>query len=265
MDGISFDCCGVRIGVRANNSRVLERLRSCLPPIWNPIDPPIVDYLYSFWVGGEQPVGNVREFNIVYIGTQQLIRSLDVNKAFNCLESTLHLNVASSASDRVFVHAGVVEWQRRAILIPGHSMSGKTTLVAALVEAGATYFSDSYAVIDSLASVHPYAKRLSIRENGAKSEKRVSITDLGGHAGTEPVPVGLLAFLHYEPVADWRPRVLSAGGTTLALLPNTFGAPLRPQFVLETLGRLSSATLAIRSKRGDARDIAEVLLDLSTR
>jgi predicted ATPase len=44
--------------------------------------------------------------------------------------------VATEAPRRVFVHAGVVGWKGQAILVPGRSYSGKTTLIAALMKAG---------------------------------------------------------------------------------------------------------------------------------
>ena len=39
----------------------------------------------------------------------------------------LELWVAEHAVDRVFVHAGVVAFEGRALLLPGRSLSGKTT------------------------------------------------------------------------------------------------------------------------------------------
>ena len=46
--------------------------------------------------------------------------------------------VAEHAPDHLFVHAGVVGWNGRAIVMPGASFAGKTTLVQAWLEAGAT-------------------------------------------------------------------------------------------------------------------------------
>ena len=40
------------------------------------------------------------------------------------------------------LHAAAVAWQGRAIVIPGHSHAGKSTLTAALLRAGAGYLSD---------------------------------------------------------------------------------------------------------------------------
>jgi hypothetical protein len=63
--------------------------------------------------------------------------------------------VAENARRWIFVHAGVVAWRGQAIVIPGATQSGKTSLVAALVRAGAEYFSDEYAVFDARGRVHP--------------------------------------------------------------------------------------------------------------
>jgi len=64
--------------------------------------------------------------------------------------------IALWARRRVFVHAGVVAWQGRAVLIPGRTLSGKSWLVRALVRAGAEYYSDEFAVLDARGRVHPY-------------------------------------------------------------------------------------------------------------
>ena len=72
--------------------------------------------------------------------------------------------IAEVARNRVFVHAGVVGWKGRAIVIPGRSYSGKSTLVSELIRAGAAYYSDEYAVFDSRGRVYPFAKPLEMRD-----------------------------------------------------------------------------------------------------
>ncbi len=54
------------------------------------------------------------------------------------------------------VHAGVVELGGRALLLPGSTKSGKSSLVAELLRHGAVYFSDEYALIDAQGRAHPY-------------------------------------------------------------------------------------------------------------
>jgi hypothetical protein len=100
--------------------------------------------------------------------------------ALEALESDLHRSVAERARRWCFVHAGVVGWRGRVIVIPGRSHSGKTTLVAEWLRAGALYYSDEYAVFDAMGRVHAYAKPLSLRQNGAAT--RYAVEALGGRA-----------------------------------------------------------------------------------
>ena len=55
-------------------------------------------------------------------------------------------------------HAGVVGWRGRAIVIPGRSHAGKSTLVAELVRRGAVYYCDEFAVLHETGRVHPYRR-----------------------------------------------------------------------------------------------------------
>src|SRR5262245_38089017 len=58
------------------------------------------------------------------------------------LERRAHMYLASETRLVAYVHAGVVKWRGAAILLPGRSFAGKSTLVKTLCEAGATYVSD---------------------------------------------------------------------------------------------------------------------------
>src|SRR5919198_2175039 len=156
----SFEAYGVRLGVRVNKPEVLPGLADRFPPGSRPTTSPLVDRLYSLWLGERR--GSVRGFHLLYAGVARRARTTSVEEALEALESDLRLSVAAAARRRVFVHAGVVGWRGRAIVLPGRSCSGKTTLVAELLRAGATYLSDEFAVIDGRGRVHPFAKPLSI-------------------------------------------------------------------------------------------------------
>ena len=75
----------------------------------------------------------------------------------------------------VFLHAGVIGWRDRAFVFPGPSFAGKSTLIAELVRAGATYYSDEYAVVDEDGRVHPYARALQMRQSGGSVQSGVSV------------------------------------------------------------------------------------------
>src|SRR6185295_969546 len=240
--GLAFVCHGAHIGIRVNDPEALERLLLHLPPGWKPAASPVVDHLCSLRVGGSARPG-LRRFHLLYGNAALVARARELDELCDGLESHLSFSVAMTARRRLFVHAGVVGWHGRALVIPGRSLSGKTTLVAALVRAGATYYSDEYAVFDQHGRVHPYPKRLSIREEPGKPPRICPVEELGGRAGARPLPVGLIAVAAYTPGARWRPRALSRGQAVLALLGNTVLARIRPDLALPTLQRAALRAL----------------------
>jgi len=259
--GFSFMSYGARIGIRVNDPTILDRLLEFLPPRWNPSSSSIVDVLYSLLVGGQEEGSRVRRYHLLYSGAARLARTKEIQDIFNAFESDVHFQVEVRARRTLFVHAGVVGWRGRAIVIPGRSQSGKTSLVEALVRAGATYYSDEYAVFDRSGRVHPYPKPLSVREELKATPKRVPIEVLGGREGTTPLPVGLVAVTAYQPNKRWRPRVLTPGQALLALLDNTVLARIRSEFALHTLQLSVPSALTLEGTRGEAKEVAELLLE----
>lgn len=251
---------GARIAVRVNEPSHLERLAAHLPPGSTPACAPEVDDVYSLWVGGEARP-KVRRPHLLYRGSERLAQTFDLAEAFESLESALSFNVAVAARRGLFVHAGAVGWRGRAIVIPGRSMSGKSSLVAALARAGATYYSDEYAVIDERGWVHPFPGRLSMRGNDRVRGEKRSPEELGLTVGTRPLPVAVVAVTDWRRGARWRPRGLSPGQAMLALLDNTVLARLRPKLALTTLGRVVKGSVALRGQRGEADEIAAPLLE----
>jgi hypothetical protein len=259
--GISFVSYGARIGIRVNDSAVLAKLPDHLPPGWKLSPSPIVDSLYSVVVSGSEQHARVRRYSLLYGGAARLARTMDPNEVFETLESSLHFSVAVGARRRIFVHAGVVGWRGRAIVIPGRSMSGKTTLVAELVRAGAIYYSDEFAVFDAHGRVHPYARPLMVREAAQARQTKYPVETLGGRAGTKPLLVSLVAITAFHAGATWRPRVLTPGQALLALLDNTVLARLRPGIALKYLQPVALGATVLKGRRGEAREIAERLLN----
>ncbi len=202
----------------------------------------------------------MRNYHLLYGGFTRLSRSLDPDEVLHALESHLHVYVGEYAANRVFVHAGVVSWRGPAILLPGVSCSGKSTLVAALLRAGATYYSDEYAVLDPNGLVHPFARPLSIRSVQGNRVRRCRPEDLGSESGVEPLPVGLIAVTKYLPRARWRPRLLTAGQAILALLEDTLSAQLDPEGALHVLQKVVASARILKSPRGEADETAELLL-----
>jgi len=259
--GTCIDSYGVRIGIRSNEPRLLERLAPHLPPAWKPARSAVVDRLFSLWV--DPRARGPRRPSRLYAGRSRLARTAELGEALAILESEIRQTVAAESRRRIFVHAGVVGWRGRAIVIPGRSRSGKTTLVAELVKAGADYYSDEFAVLDSRGHVFPFPKPLSIRGPGGCDlhARRRTAEDLGGVSGRRPLKVGLVVLAHHRPGSTWRPSRLSAGRAVLEMLAHTVPARLRPEASLEALERAVENALVLRGKRGEAEETARQLLD----
>ena len=258
--GFSLRSYGVRIGIRSNDTQGLDQVWPYLPHQHEVVDAPVVDRLYSIIIGGEGPRANVRRFNLLYAEHVRIARSVNVAEIFERLESDLRLFVAEVARHRVFVHAGVVGWKGRAIVIPGRSYSGKSTMVSELVKAGATYYSDEYAVLDSRGRVYPFPKPLEMRESGEWKQTKVDVEHFGGKTATRPIPVGLVMVTEYKAGARWKPRQLSGGQAVLALLANTVSARRRPEKALGALQRAVADAPTLKGVRGEAEALAPSIL-----
>jgi len=252
---------GTRLGVRVNDPAVLERLPDHLPPGWEASSDHEVDILYSLVVGGDGSGNGSRRCHRVYAGAAQVACTPDLEQALDTLGSHLELVVASNVTERLFVHAGVVSWRGQAIVMPGRSLTGKTTLLAALLEAGATYYSDEFAIFDRQGWVWPYPRRLCVRDAAGQPARKYTPEELGGQPGVAPVPVGLIVVTEYRPGARWHPRPLSPGRALLALLENTVAARIQPETALATLRQLVLGARAIKSKRAEANQVARHLLN----
>jgi hypothetical protein len=238
----------------------LELVQDYFPPGWKSVSSPVVERLYSLILGGAAKREGVRRFNLLYADIARLARTSNLDEALDAFQSDLHLHVATAARQRVFVHAGVVGWKGQALLLPGRSYTGKTTLIAELVKAGATYYSDEYAVLDERGRVHPFPRALQIRETETGKQKRYEVEELGGQAGTKPLPVGLVVVSRYKLASKWRPRQLSAGQGLLELLANTVAARSQPQKALAALEQVARRALILKSVRGEAGEMVAPLL-----
>src|SRR5207245_1819748 len=235
VDGISFISYGVRAGVRVNDAAILSDVLARLPPKWKPSSSPVVDHLYSLIGGGARSGSKIRRLSLAYWNLVRIVRSPDFADVLDAFESHVQLTVAEYAPRRVFVHAGVVGWKDRAILIPGLSHSGKTTLVDQLIRAGATYYSDEYAVLDKQGRVHPYPRPLGIRSSNSPAGTKVRAEEIGARIGSKPLRVELVVSTKYKPGARWRPRPLSRGKGVLELMANTVSARSQPKLALAVL------------------------------
>ena len=162
------------------------------------------------------------------------------------------------------LYAGVVAWNDRALLLPGPSHAGKTSLVAELLRRGATYYSDEYAVIDERGSVHPYPGPLLLRDERL-DQIAVLPEECGSRAGTAPARVGWIIGLHYEPEKPWNVTAVPQSEGVLNLLQNTPHVWARTPDLLDKLQRVVETASCFSGSRGDTAAAAEEILQLVAR
>jgi len=259
-EGMSFTSYGVRVGLRVNDAAILKDLVARLPPGSKPSSARVVDHLYSLTGFPANANGKVRRFNLGYWNLERFARSRSFDDLLDDFESHLQLTVAEYAARRVFVHAGVVGWNGRAILFPGTSFSGKTTLVERLIRAGATYYSDEYAVLDERGRVHPYARPLGIRSPDSARAVKVRAEEIGAEVGSKSLRIDLVVSTGFKPGARWRPKKLTRGKGVLELLANTVSARSQPELALRVLPRALESARILKGVRGEASEVVEAIL-----
>ncbi|MEG3436904.1 hypothetical protein V0288_07210 [Pannus brasiliensis CCIBt3594] len=252
--GFAFQSYGARVGIRADRVDVLRRALDYLPPGIQELTSPEFDELYSFSCPSDH-----RQNYRLFCRDIEIARTGSLAELLDIFDTDLRIKIGLLSPEYLFVHAGAIGWKGRAIVIPGRSFSGKTTLVTALVKAGAIYYSDEYAVFDRQGLVHPYARELSIRK-GENERVKCSVEKLGGESGVEPLPVGLVVHTKYGAGHSWNSREISPGQAVLALLENTIAARTRSSFALSTLARSVSRARAIEGERGEAEEGAAAIL-----
>ncbi|MBP9051116.1 MAG: hypothetical protein KBF94_00715 [Ilumatobacteraceae bacterium] len=175
------------------------------------------------------------------------------------LVDDMHLSIALHATDDVFVHAGVVSWNGRAVLLPGRSLAGKSTLVHELVRAGATYLSDEYARITPSGEIAPYPRPLQLRT--ANGRRLVDPHTIGCVADAPCVP-GLVVFTQHRTGGAFEPVVVPPAQAALELYNNTVIAKLEPARAIRAVAHMARGVLSVRSDRGESATTVSLIRSL---
>lgn len=256
----AIESFGVGIAVHATHPDAIPALRDlmpiCLAAGFKEIGSDDVEhhFYYSWNNNGRDSIYD----ETTLIGTRMKRETL-----LDMMGNQVRLKVAEYARDHVFVHAGVVGWKGKAIMIPGRSFSGKTTLTAELVRRGALYYSDEYAIIDSRGLITPFPKTLSVR-GPADSMEQVEhpVEMFGGKAGRKKIPVGLVVMTSFAKNGLWKPKILSNGSGLMEIIENTIPIRNDPKFTLQVLARVVETALVIKTRRGEATAAADRILAL---
>jgi hypothetical protein len=261
---------GARLAISAPDSDSLARLVAGLSPGWEPTGGAPDSTAWRITVSTDDAGYVVREetlgdttatdSNGVRPPPSAGTSCSDLEQAIDFICDRIRLNVGYHTRDRVFVHAGVVTHRDRAIVIPGDSFSGKSTLVAALVRAGAAYYSDEYAVFDENGQVHPYLEPPALRNGDGRRARAVTLESLGGTSGDGPAAMGVLAVTRYVAGSEWSPRSCSTGEGVVALMEHAATARNVPRKTLGTMRRALRGAVILKGTRGEAEATAAALL-----
>jgi hypothetical protein len=159
------------------------------------------------------------------------------------------------------VHAGVVQIGDEAVIVPGMTHAGKSALVAALLERGATYFSDEYALIDAQGLVHPYPRPLLVRNGTTQQAPRLA-EDYGARTGVAPARLGWILALAYRPEEGWRLEPVPQSAGVMLLLQNTPHVLGESPDLLGVFQTAAAGAACWQGYRGDAAEAAREILRL---
>jgi len=261
--GISFLSFGVRIGIRSTSPELLEQALPLLPRARKVAAYPVVDRLYSI-VAGAPLHSKTGEPYRLYGDTKTLIRTSHRQPLLDKLEHDLNFNIAKSSTKLLFVHSGAVGWKGRAIVFPAGSFSGKSALTKEFLLLGAEYYSDEFTVFDPQGRVHPFPRRLCLRDE-VGDQTYVHFSKFGARAGTIPLPVGLFVMTRYKPGTTWHPRIGTYGESVLELLSHSVLGRTHHERALSTFQKALQHAFILDGLRGNGRDAAVSMLQLLDR
>ena len=186
-----------------------------------------------------------------------------------------HLNIAVVAESGryLLLHAAAASYNGSAILLPAAKESGKTTLVARLVQRGCGYLTDEATAIDPVSlAVDPYAKPLAIEEGswGVLADLRPDLEDrflpytreqwhvtpdsIRPGAISEACPPRVIVSPHYEAGARTTVEEISRAQAVLLMAENAFNFQSHKADGLETLAEVASGCECFRITIGPHDD-----------
>jgi hypothetical protein len=159
------------------------------------------------------------------------------------------------------VHAGAVLLDDKALLLPGSTHAGKSSLVAELLRRGAIHFSDEYALIDADGCVRSYPRPLLLR-NGRPQQSLVLPEELNSRFASQSAPVGWLVAIDYSPAAEWDVQAISQSEAIMLLLRNTPHEMAKSPTMLDYFQSAVEQAACYKGRRGDVGESADRLVEL---
>jgi hypothetical protein len=211
-----FGVCALDLNIRVETASreaydmLLRYIFPPLPRIENPSDSPHILVC----------VEELHERFHISVDGAEIATARNVTDAVLAAIKALDDAVIKHLTNLYAVHAGAVIIGGRALLIPGSSHAGKSSMVAELLRRGAIYLSDEYALIDTEGMVRPYPRPLLLR-NGSPRQSPTLPEEFNACFADGPFSIGWILNLEYEAESAWSVQQVPQSEALLILLENT--------------------------------------------
>ena len=157
MASCRFVLLGVPVVVRSTTDAILKRIELCYSALTS-----------HKAVAGDPVIAAVEPGGAgwrVDVTGRPTVEATTVVDAIRNLNHELVHGLMLRRRDLFYVHAGVVSLGGEAMILPGLSRAGKSTLVLAMLQQGASFLSDELLVFDPLdKTLLPFPRALKIRD-----------------------------------------------------------------------------------------------------
>ncbi len=251
---IMFESFGVRVRILGSTQRIVNRaFRTAQRALVGKLSPyvgDVVDHTFEFRLTPKRGIN-------LYHNDKYVTSSPYGVGLLNYFDSILRVTIGEWARGFVFLHAGVVGWKGKALILPGHSHSGKSTAILSLVKAGAAYLSDEFAIIDEVGNVHSFERPINIR-SATGGNKDVSAIDPAtmGNVFIGSMPVGGILFTQFVSGVAWSPRSLTPGTALMKLAEQALSIRKESEFTIRTLKLTVEDSVLLEGERPDSDEWA---------
>jgi hypothetical protein len=240
---LAYEAFGVTFAIDLFDRRLVEQAEALLPSAATIVEPvPSGEELAVYTLRAEGD-GAFR----VDQGDKEALTCRDLELALWTLGGLAREYVAFHAATGIFVRGAAVLYQDRGIVLTGPPLSGRTTLAAELVQAGASPWSDEYVVFDEDGRVGGFGLP-SPGSTGGPGER------------SDFAAMGMVVITSFRPGASWTPARLSDGESVLAMVAQAIPARDRSAQTLSVLRKAVTGTVTLRGDRGEAPSTAAAIL-----
>jgi hypothetical protein len=260
---VTFAAHGYRFAVRSNSAPVGRFVTELYAACATTQEPPVTWYSLIESPGSPWPYA-------LYIDERRAVQSSRAAAVLNHLTWHVNRGVIDRSAEVVLLHAAAATIDGRAVVLPAPMESGKTTLVAGLVEAGFGYLTDEAVGIDPVTlDALPYAKPLSIDPGSwdvlaglepqvddavrpyLDEQWQLAPSAIRHDAPAGPTPVAAIVLPRYERGAPTQLRGLRRSEALVDCLRQTFHLHEHGRRDVEVLGRLLAGVPCYALVSGD--------------